>query len=61
VPSPLKKRGENLALSAAKADYLVTWDIKHFITKGPRALARPKVMTPGVFLHEFRMLLGEGT
>ncbi len=48
------------AASAAKADYLVTWDIKHFMTKGPRALSRPKVMTPGEFLHEFRSLLNEG-
>ena len=48
------------AALASKADYLVTWDIKHFITKGPRALARPKVMTPGEFLHEFRTLLDEG-
>ena len=48
------------AAAAAKADYLVTWDIKHFMTKGPRALSRPKVMTPGEFLHEFRALLNEG-
>ncbi len=47
------------AASAAKADYLVTWDVKHFMTKGPRALARPKVMTPGEFLHEIRTLLNE--
>jgi hypothetical protein len=48
------------AASAAKADYLVTWDIKHLITKGPLAPARPKVMTPGEFLHEYRTLLDEG-
>ncbi len=45
------------AASAARADYLVTWDRKHFMTKGPRALSRPKVMTPGEFLQEFRTLL----
>jgi putative PIN family toxin of toxin-antitoxin system len=45
------------AAVAAKADYLVTWDRKHFITKGPRALVRPSVMTPGEFLHEFRRLM----
>jgi putative PIN family toxin of toxin-antitoxin system len=47
------------AAVAAKTDYLVTWDRRHFLTKGPRALARPKVMTPGEFLHEFRVLIGE--
>jgi predicted nucleic acid-binding protein len=47
------------AAVGAKADYLVTWDQKHFMTKGPRALARPKVMNPGEFLHEFRQLLQE--
>lgn len=47
------------AAVAAQADYLVTWDQKHFMTKGPRALARPKVMDPGEFLHEFRQLLHE--
>ena len=44
----------------AKADYLVTWDRKHFMTKGPRALVRPNVMTPGEFLHEFRILIDRG-
>ena len=47
------------AAVVAQADYLVTWDQKHFMTKGPRALARPKVMNPGEFLHEFRQLLHE--
>lgn len=47
------------AAVAAQADYLVTWDQKHFMTKGPRALGRPKVMDPGEFLHEFRQLLHE--
>ncbi len=47
------------AAVAAQADYLVTWDQKHFMTKGPRALDRPKVMNPGDFLHEFRQLLHE--
>jgi len=47
------------AAVAARADYLVTWDQKHFMTTGPRALARPKVMNPGEFLHEFRQLLPE--
>lgn len=47
------------AAVAAKADYLVSWDQKHFMTTGPRALARPKVMDPGEFLHEFRQLLHE--
>jgi predicted nucleic acid-binding protein len=45
------------AASSAGADYLVTWDVKHLITEGPRALSKPKVMTPGEFLHEFRTLL----
>ncbi len=47
------------AAVSAQADYLVTWDQKHFMTKRPRALARPKVMNPGEFLHEFRQLLHE--
>jgi predicted nucleic acid-binding protein len=47
------------AAIAAQADYLVTWDQKHFMTSGPRALGRPKVMNPGEFLHEFRQLLHE--
>lgn len=47
------------AAVAAKAGYLVTWDQKHFMTKGPRALVRPKVMTPGEFLHEFRILMDD--
>jgi len=47
------------AAVAAQADYLVSWDQKHFMTTGPRALARPKVMNPGEFLHEFRQLLHE--
>jgi predicted nucleic acid-binding protein len=47
------------AAVAAQADYLVTWDQKHFMTSGPRALARPKAMNPGEFLHEFRQLLYE--
>lgn len=47
------------AAVAAQADYLVTWDQKHFKTTGPRALALPKVMNPGEFLHEFRQLLHE--
>ncbi len=47
------------AASAAKADYLVTWDIKHFLTEKTRSLANPKVMTPGEFLYEFRTLLNE--
>ncbi len=49
------------AAVALKADYLITWDRKHFMTKGPRALVRPKVMTPGEFLYEFRILMGEGS
>ncbi len=48
------------AAVATKADYLITWDRKHFMTKGPRALVRPKVMTPGEFLFEFRILMGKG-
>jgi len=47
------------AAVAAQTDYLVTWDQKHLMTTGPRALARPKVMNPGEFLHEFRQLLHE--
>lgn len=47
------------AAVAAKADYLVTWDRKHFLAKRPRLLVRPKVMTPGEFLQEFRRLLAE--
>ena len=43
----------------SEADYLVTWDQKHFMTTGPRALDRPKVMDPGEFLHEFRRVLHE--
>lgn len=49
------------AAVAAKTDYLVTWDRKHFLTKGPRALMQPKVMTPGEFLHEFRALMDSGS
>ncbi len=48
------------AASAAEADYLITWDRKHFMTKGPQALSRPKVMTPGEFLQELRTSLNEG-
>lgn len=47
------------AAVAAQANYLVTWDQKHFMTIGPRALARPKIMNPGEFLREFRLLLHE--
>ena len=44
------------AASAAESDYLVTWDQKHFMVQGLRAIVRPKVMTPGEFLHEFRKM-----
>lgn len=47
------------AAVAAQADYLVTWDQKHFMTTGPRALTRPKVMNPSEFLHEFRKSMHE--
>ncbi len=49
------------AAVAVEADYLITWDQKHFMTTGPRALDRPKVMNPGEFLHEFRRLLHESS
>jgi predicted nucleic acid-binding protein len=47
------------AAAGAEADYLVSWDQKHFMTKVPRALPRPKVMNPGEFLLEFRQLMRE--
>jgi putative PIN family toxin of toxin-antitoxin system len=36
------------------ADFLVTWDRKHFITKNIHILSNLKVVTPGEFLKYFR-------
>jgi len=38
----------------SKADFLVTWDRKHFIGKNIHVHAKLKIVTPGEFLKYFR-------
>lgn len=40
------------------ADFLVTWDKKHFISKNIRAHSSLKIVTPGEFLKHFRKYIG---
>ncbi|NKE70192.1 putative toxin-antitoxin system toxin component, PIN family [Candidatus Manganitrophus noduliformans] len=43
----------------AKADYLVTWNTRHFHKSSVKGAVRFKIMTPGEFLEEFRRSLPE--
>lgn len=40
------------------ADFLVTWDKKHFISKNIRVHPSLKIVTPGEFLKQFRKYIG---
>jgi predicted nucleic acid-binding protein len=40
------------------ADFLVTWDKKHFISKNIRVHSSLKIVTPGEFLKHFRAYIG---
>lgn len=40
------------------ADFLVTWDKKHFISKNIRVHSGLKIVTPGEFLRHFRAYIG---
>lgn len=41
------------AAVSSGADYLITWDKKHFITPKVKSYAGIKIITPGDFLKEF--------
>jgi predicted nucleic acid-binding protein len=42
------------AAEISGADYLITWDKKHFVTSKVKKNVKVKIVTPGEFLHEFR-------
>ena len=42
----------------SRADYLITWDKKHFMSKDVRAYSDIKIVTPGEFLNHFRKHIG---
>jgi len=49
------------AAMSGEADYLITWNTKHFATPSVRRVVRFRIATPGEFLEEFRRLLSANT
>lgn len=45
------------AAELSEADYLVTWDKKHFVSASVKKGVTVKIVTPGEFLKEFREYL----
>ncbi len=43
---------------ATGADFLITWDRRHFIGKNIRVHSNLKIVTPGEFLKHFRSYIG---
>jgi predicted nucleic acid-binding protein len=55
--SSLINKDDAPVLTAAElsgADYLITWDRKHFISGRLKARVNIRIVTPGEFLREFR-------
>jgi predicted nucleic acid-binding protein len=56
--SSLINKDDAPVLAAAElsgADYLITWDRKHFISSRLKARVKIRILTPGEFLQEFEI------